>query len=333
MSDSNGSGSCHYDENKLRYAIRSESLQSIARVLIQTIRRPGHPGLSRLQNRIRPFLEDRATDLSPRKLLLLYHPDRSRHYLSELENALDEGSREKLEKFQHVAVALEWSHGEENRALENSRSESDGESHRKSGFRRTGTDSAYETYDTGEEVFDETFGFRRAETYPYDDEFQDEKDNFSFFHNPGEEEGRKTFLQGLQEALFGNLDLPLDPTVFDRLEGELDLSSREIEDLTDADRIQWVTILNLSDNVISDLRDLKTLEGLEELYLAGNDLENLDGLESLRKLRILDISENPLVDLEAITGLKSLEILIAEGVPLEASVRKLLQSRGCVIFD
>ena len=90
---------------------------------------------------------------------------------------------------------------------------------------------------------------------------------------------------------------------------ELDLRHNAVEDLWPLAGLTGLRVLHLSGNRIADLSPLAGLTGLEQLSLAGNRIEDLAPLTGLAGLRALDLSGNRIEDFWPLAGLAALERL------------------------
>ena len=94
---------------------------------------------------------------------------------------------------------------------------------------------------------------------------------------------------------------------------ELDLRNNALADLGPLAGLTGLRALHLSDNRIEDLSPLAGLTALEQLSLAGNRIEDLAPLTGLAGLRALDLSGNRIADFWPLAGLAALERLNLSG--------------------
>ncbi len=127
--------------------------------------------------------------------------------------------------------------------------------------------------------------------------------------------------------------ISMDGQTFPDSVTELDLSGRELSDISALSACRSLIKLDLSDNHISDLSPLMNIPGLKELYIDSNNISNLRPLMALQSLQLiraehnavgstvplsgltqlnqLDLSYNPITDytgLEKLGALQSLEL-------------------------
>ena len=95
----------------------------------------------------------------------------------------------------------------------------------------------------------------------------------------------------------------------------LDLSSRNLTDVSALAGLSGVRELDLRDNAIADLSPLAGLTGLQVLNLAGNRIEELWPLSGLTHsgLEVLNLSGNRIADIATLAGLSGLEVLNLAG--------------------
>ena len=97
----------------------------------------------------------------------------------------------------------------------------------------------------------------------------------------------------------------------------LDLSSRNLTDLSALAGLSGLRELDLRDNAIADLSPLAGLTGLQLLYLSGNRIEELWPLAGLTALEQLNLSDNRIADLSPLAGLSGLQVLDLAGNRIE----------------
>jgi len=160
-----------------------------------------------------------------------------------------------------------------------------------------------------------------------DDEFVDDTEEPDEFR-----EG--TFMEALKRELFGNLELYPSPQELETMEGELDLSDYEINDLSGAELCRSISSLNLAMNNIDNIFPLGGLVNLEFLDLSSNGLEDADELSGLANLKELDISFNEIEDLAFLEKMHRLTCVSVIGNPIkDRSVLDKLQKRGVLVIE
>ena len=98
---------------------------------------------------------------------------------------------------------------------------------------------------------------------------------------------------------------------------ELDLSGNRIADLSPLAGLTALEQLSLAGNRIADLRPLAGLTGLERLHLSANRIGDLSPLAGLSGLRVLHLSTNRIGDLSPLAGLSGLQVLDLAGNQIE----------------
>jgi len=175
-----------------------------------------------------------------------------------------------------------------------------------------------------EYTFDRSdFGYRETTVH--------EKDDFGETHlDFGEEE--YGFYEALNRYLFGGLDHYITKSDLRNLDGALDLSDYEIQDLRGIENCIYLNELNLSNNYIEKIGRLSSLIRLNALYLASNAIENIEVLEHLENLKVLDISFNSISNIDVLEGLGKLEYVNIIGNPIKdyAVVHRLVE-RGVIV--
>ena len=113
---------------------------------------------------------------------------------------------------------------------------------------------------------------------------------------------------------------------------ELDLRNNSLADLGPLAGLTGLRALHLSGNRIEDLSPLAGLTALEQLSLAGNRIEDLAPLTGLAGLRALDLSGNRIEDFWPLAGLAALERLnLADN--RVAEIATLAQLTGLRVLD
>ena len=98
---------------------------------------------------------------------------------------------------------------------------------------------------------------------------------------------------------------------------ELDLRHNAVEDLWPLAGLTGLRVLHLSANRIADLSPLAGLTALEQLSLAGNRIADLRPLAGLTGLERLHLSTNRIGDLSPLAGLSGLQVLDLAGNQIE----------------
>jgi internalin A len=95
--------------------------------------------------------------------------------------------------------------------------------------------------------------------------------------------------------------------------GELDLSEREITDITPLKYFTGLRTLTLDSNQITDITALSALKNLEELYLNGNQIKDISSLTNLINLKKVHLDNNLITDVSPLGKLAGLEELSLAG--------------------
>lgn len=311
---------------------------SITRCIISAMRHSDVGQLERLTHRIvasSPSLAKELEGKDPGKTLLkLYHPDRLAYYQRLCDTPRDSQAKDEPEELKHIKIARDWAREKEKRgtdrfsqkaasssspapsrqAYEDFYDSSDspfGRSYDSDDFDRW-SDSVYERWDQSGADLDAEEELRESLYEEYDQ--------------------THTVLSAIREAEYGSLNIEIQPHHLSGLDGDLDLSSREIDDLYG---IQWcksIVSLNLSDNQIQDPGLLADLINLEELLLAGNQIDSIRPLLKMENLRLLDLSENPVEDLELLLGLEELQVLILEQCSISFELLSQFKNKDVMVF-
>jgi internalin A len=115
--------------------------------------------------------------------------------------------------------------------------------------------------------------------------------------------------QSTVEALLQQVDTADCHQAAQRLNSltEINLSDRQLSDLSPLASLTQLNKLNLAKNQIRDIRPLQSLTKLTELDLAGNQISDLSPLQSLVKIKKLDLRQNQIWDYTPLQYLWELE--------------------------
>ena len=87
---------------------------------------------------------------------------------------------------------------------------------------------------------------------------------------------------------------------------ELDLSGKDIKDISDLAKCTELKTLNLKNNSVSDLSPLEGLTNLTWLCLWDNDVSDITPLGQLLDLTYLDLSDNEITNINTLSSLSNL---------------------------
>lgn len=90
----------------------------------------------------------------------------------------------------------------------------------------------------------------------------------------------------------------------------LDLTNKEIEDLSGIERLSNLEELNISFNKIVTIKHFKQLKKLRKLNISNNLIKSINPIKELLFIEELDISNNQIEDISVLTNLSKLRIII-----------------------
>lgn len=237
------------------------------------------------------------------RLMMIYHPDRIKHYLAEMEKHFAGNDKEQLQRYAHIFPVIELVRKlkvEQSPSLEYREPEEYG-----------WDESADEFYD--EEIDGDDDG--ESETF-------DELDEPSI--------GR-SFFTAFKQSVYGTRKIDLPFYYLEEIE-VLDMSGYEINDLDGVGHCRLMISLDLSNNGIDDIADLASLSHLREIYLAGNNIGYIDALSYCTQLRIIDISYNDIDDISPLLVLEELEFVNLVGNPIPPKQVALLKKKNVTVI-
>ncbi|MFW5769927.1 MAG: leucine-rich repeat domain-containing protein [Spirochaetota bacterium] len=145
--------------------------------------------------------------------------------------------------------------------------------------------------------------------------------------------GEYGFIEAIQSAMFGNLDILIAQFDLAHIEGEIDLSDYDIVDLKGLEKCVNISCLNISGNRIEKIIEIAQLGRLEYLYMAFNQVSNIYPLSGLEFLKELDISFNDIEDISVLLELQSLEYVNLIGNPVKTlDVIDVLVEKGVIVI-
>ncbi|HPS59009.1 MAG TPA: leucine-rich repeat domain-containing protein [Spirochaetota bacterium] len=172
----------------------------------------------------------------------------------------------------------------------------------------------------------------------YDDEAAEMDDDEEFDDGDDVEELTEDeeygFIEAVNDLYIGNMEYELSIHDLQNLDGELDLSGFDIDDLAGAEHCVNITIMNLSGNRLVKLHPLAGLVKLESLYLSENSIEDIRSLATLTGLRELDLSFNQIEDISVLAELTSLQYvnLVDNPVKNTGVIDELVRKGVIVIY-
>jgi hypothetical protein len=290
---------------ELRSRISAQSLQEVSVYLIARYRRRDHDTLSRFARLVGVESADAGRLFA--RLIQLYHPDKLGAILHDLDESYRGKNLEALARMRSVYMV----------DLDDVRRAWGGQLDYEEEFAFADDDFGYE-----EESFEEA--------YPEEDE-TGECDEEEYATDDDLRDGGG-FIDALNRLFFGGLDASVTKYDLKNIDGALDVSDLEIEDLSGIEHCVNLVVLNLAGNDLVKISALAGLVRLESLFLSENSIEDIGCLAGLVNLRELDISFNCVEDVPVLRFLPALEYVNVVGNPLrDASALDEIEAKG-VIF-
>jgi len=234
------------------------------------------------------------------RLMMQYHPDRLGYYQHEMASARQYRETFRLEKLMHIFSVLDYI---DNKPAEKS----------------VVADVHFDTevqYEINIEDFDTVFDIDDATKS--DDAFDQEI------------QGRH-FISALKHKEYGNLNIMYREPDLMNMEGDLELSGLDIEDLSGIELCQNLTGLDLSGNRIDDITLIGFLPLLETVDLSGNQISRIDAISRLEYVSQLDLSFNMIRDISPLFELARLQFVNLMGNPVPAGQIDFLRDKSIII--
>lgn len=292
--------------NELAGNVNNARLKELSIEIISRYKRKDHRFLSGLAETI--GISSSESDMSSlfAKIIQLYHPDKLGKITSDLEEYYATGNTDALIRMKNIYLV---------------------------DIKKTARIPDY-TFEDDSEYFYEEDG---ADLDEFEDYSYDEDEGDAGYEEDEEfpDEDEYGFIEAVNDLYLGNLEYELSIPDLQNLEGELDLSGFDIDDLTGAEHCVNITLLNLSGNRLVKIGLLAGLERLESLYLSGNNIEDISCLGSLTELREIDISFNQVEDVSVLLLLPGLKYanLIANPIRDRSVIDRLSEKGVIVIFQ
>ncbi len=301
--------------NEIKKIITPSRLKEISIEIINKFKKKDHAYLKKFAEMAGIDASDKNINRLFSTLIQIYHPDKLKLIHNEIESLYSKGQYEELLRYKNIYLF----------DLKSIYTAAD----------YTYIDNKY--YDLGEQGYGEDdFGYAE---YEFDDNsyFYQESGEESFEDISADKEAafqERGFIDAVNRLFFGNLDLAISQSDLTDLEGELDLSDFEIDDLTGIEHCININFLNLSGNNIIKINRISALTKLKALYLSQNNIEDISGLGSLTGLRELDISFNYIDDISILLELPELTYVNIINNPLSNNpvIEKLIKRGVMVIY-
>jgi len=293
---------------ELKNKITAAKLKDISIEVIGRYKKKDHGYLVHLAERIGISSADSGINRVFAQIIQLYHPDRLKKIMGEIESFKAADNLEELARFKsiylidakRVQAVRDYTFAEDEKYLYEEE------------------ESGYDEY---EDFLDEEEDTSRER------DFEDEESDESI------EDDEYGFIEAVNDLYLGNLEYELSLSDLQNLEGELDLSGFDLEDLTGAEYCSNITIMNLSANRIYRIHQLATLTQLEVLYLSGNRIDDITFIEGLSELRELDLSFNDIEDISVLLELPNLQYVNLVDNPVrDETIIEELQENGVIVI-
>jgi hypothetical protein len=196
-------------------------------------------------------------------------------------------------------------------------------------FPKRESDSVHEQNDERYEYADEDFGYHESYTDEEISDKPDEEDDNEIRYFDEE----RNFTEAVNDYFFGNLDYTVTVSDLKNIDGDLDLSERNIAHLKGIEYCEYLTSLNLSGNNIDRIDRLSRLTRLTVLFISGNRIETINALAGMKELTELDISDNCIENISVLLELEGLLYVNLMNNPIQdRSVVDELVRRGVVVI-
>ena len=90
---------------------------------------------------------------------------------------------------------------------------------------------------------------------------------------------------------------------------KLDLSNKNIEDISGLENFEYLNVLDLSNNSIENINVLGKLNRLKELYLNNSNITDITVIQNLTELNKIELSNNNIINIDGIVNLNNLRYI------------------------
>jgi len=290
--------------NNLKEAYTVENLGLISGRIIEMFKEHRYDALRAVQKVVNEYTacdEEKINRVFSR-LIMLYHPDRLKQNIAQLEEAYKREDFEELYTMSHILTVqnLEPDHVTVSSVL------------------------------TDEDLAEEFGWDEGADGYYYfmaGEEFQEDEDL-----NAESDYAGRSFLTALKRRVYGNLNVDFPMYLLEDLE-EIEMADYELEYLDGIGACRHARAVDLSNNNLTDISELAELHQVERLYLTNNHIGLIDSLSNLSVLQVLDLSFNDVDELSPLFELSHLSYLNVMGNRIPAWQLEKLQLKGVTIVD
>jgi len=189
--------------------------------------------------------------------------------------------------------------------------------------------------DESYEYTEDDFGYNEAvfEEKEDDDDIPDDKEDKVEETELRYFDEERNFTEAVNDYFFGNLEDTVTVSDLKNLDGDIDLSERNISILKGIEYCEYLTSLNLSGNNIDRIDRLSPLTRLTSLFISDNRIENIHVLASMKDLEELDLSNNLIEDISALCGLDRLLYVNLMNNPVQdRSIIEKLSAKGIIVL-
>ena len=292
---------------ELKKAYTDKNLNRITRKVINLYKEKQFETIRRLYASVNNLEVDTKKQISRQfsMLIKLYHPDKCKVYNDEIEKCFQSENKKKLEEFLHILILLQPD------AFETSYASVDY------------SDILHEMewgYDTEDlEFFSVVNPEEEEKLFKTDIDFKNET-----------KQGKSLF-EAVKHKEYGNLNVDFELYNLTQIEGDLELSDYDIDDLFGIEYCKNLTSIDLSNNNIFDLTGINKLTRLQELYLSNNEIEDIGLLRLLRNLHILNLAGNTISDIQPLFRLRKLVFVNLIGNKIPEKQIQILRNNDVVV--
>ncbi|MBN2349098.1 MAG: leucine-rich repeat domain-containing protein [Bacteroidales bacterium] len=266
-------------QQKLQEAYSIKNLNKISLTLINLYKNQQYTILQKIAEIISDFIaiEITAEGKGFSKLIMLYHPDRAKYSINEINRLAEQNNYDGLLEYSHI---LKLERIEE---IANSL-------------------NSYEDIDYSP-VYDWDLEAEGYSIINDSDKAKNIKNSRPIVYD---------FYDAVKIRQYGNTDIEF-PTYYLEDIDEFELSSSDINDLDGVQYCKHAKTIDLSDNRITDLTPLAGLIYLEELNLSDNRIEIIDVLRFVKNLKRVYLSNNHIEDILPLLKLEKLDYVDLSG--------------------
>ncbi|MEJ2544564.1 MAG: leucine-rich repeat domain-containing protein, partial [Calditrichaceae bacterium] len=130
---------------------------------------------------------------------------------------------------------------------------------------------------------------------------------------------------------FGHTDTHIPVSELQNLDGKIELTGVQMDDLSGIEYCVNIQVVDFSDNHLTEITKLGYLNDLRELDLSQNNIDDISALSGLLQLESLDLAFNNIDNISKLFDLPALKYLNLIGNPVPIHQIEEIKKRSCMV--